>query len=93
MPRIDADKLFEHIRAKAGRVKCPVCRRGPMEFSDEIYGVFEGWQRTNMNQKIMKLVVALNCDNCGGVSFIDPMAAGIGIIGDEEPEGKIISLK
>ena len=39
MPRIDAEKLHEHVKSKAGRVKCPVCRRGPMTFSDEIHGV------------------------------------------------------
>jgi hypothetical protein len=93
MPRIDTDKLYEHIKAKAGRVKCPVCRRGPMTFSDEIKGVSEVWARSNMDQKPVKLVVTLSCQNCGGVSFIDPIVAGVGIIDDEDPRGDGKELK
>jgi len=92
MPRVDHEKLLEHIREKAGRVKCPICRRGPMSFSDSIYGVFEGWPRSNMDQKIMNPLVALSCDNCGGISFIGLAGSGIEIL-DGDPTGKAIKLK
>lgn len=93
MPRIDAEKLHEHVKSKAGRVKCPVCRRGPMTFSDEIHGVSEVWPRSNMNQKPVKLLITLGCQNCGGVAFIDPISAGIEIFDDEDPTNFTKELK
>jgi len=93
LARVDSEKLRAHIKSKAGRVKCPICRRGPIYFSDAIYGVPEVFDRANMNQKPIMAVIPLRCDNCGGVSFIDPMAAQVGIIADEEPNGEIVYLK
>ena len=93
MPRIDSEKLYAHIKSKAGRVKCPVCRRGPMSFSDAVYGVSEVWTRPNLEKNIVTLVVPLRCQNCGGVSFIDPTRVKGAVIYDEEPDNEEKDLK
>lgn len=94
MPRIDGEKMLAHIKSKAGRVKCSICRRGPITFSDTIRNVPEGWMRSDMDQKIMRLVVPLYCENCGGISLISAFAAGDdAVIEDENPTNKVREIK
>ena len=93
MARVDSEKLHAHIKAKGGRVKCPICRRGPITFTDIIYGLPELFNRPGTDVKPVMAVIPLSCDNCGSVSLIDPKAAGVGIIDDEEPTYKLEKLK
>jgi len=91
--RIDADEVRKHVKSKASRVKCHLCRRGPLYFSDSLLRVEECVEIKSTGQRPTLLLVQFTCDNCSAVSFLHPLAAGLNVIWDEDPEHMIHYLK
>lgn len=83
--RINADEFRAHFKKKAGRMKCHLCRKGPLHFTDSLFRVEECVELSGMAGTPAALVVQIICENCGGASFVNVMAADIEIITDEPP--------
>lgn len=84
MAYVDPEKFHAFLKSKIRRPRCHLCGKGPLSYTSKL-SIIEEWDHIpGFDKKPIMCVVALDCDNCGAVAFINPVKVGFDVLPDDD---------